>query len=150
MPPETVTHAHHQRFSPIQALAASVIFVAMLFAALALWTAIPLGWIWIGSKVSETQFPAEGPYAIVAVGIIVTIILDAWLIGVLNDLYVRITGTNRLAPMRPGWLKSMRDTTAPASTTTIVEATMMGSVLLAVIVFFGWFFLLAGSPIPNQ
>ena len=76
----------------------------------ALWTAIPLGWIWIGSKVSETQFPAEGPYAVVAIGILVTILVDAWLIGRLNDLYIRITGTNRLAPMRPTWLKSMRDT----------------------------------------
>jgi hypothetical protein len=149
MAQETVTHGHHH-ISAGRALVASLVFVAMLFAALSLWTAIPLGWIWIGSKVSETQFPDEGPYAVVAVGIILTILFDAWLIGVLNDVYVRITGTNRLSPMRPGWLKSMRDSTAPIGSTTIVEATMMGSVILAVIVFLGWFFLLAGSPIPNQ
>jgi hypothetical protein len=149
MPSESVTH-HHHHVSPVQGIAASVVFLAMLFAALSLWTAIPLGWIWIGSKVSETQFPAEGPYAVVAVGIIISILVDAWLIGVLNDLYVRITGTNRLTPMRPNWLKSMRDTSAPVGTTTVVEATMMGSVILAVFVFLGWFFLLAGSPIPNQ
>ena len=82
----------------------------MLLAALSLWTAIPLGWLYIGSKVSHTQFPAEGPYAVVAVGIVVSILLVAWLIGRLNRLYMRITGTNRLAPMRPTWLKSMRDT----------------------------------------
>jgi hypothetical protein len=122
----------------------------MLLAALALWTAIPLGWIWIGSKVSPTQFPAEGPYAVVAIGIIVTIVLDAWLIGRLNVLYVRVTGTNRLAPMRPNWLKSMRDTSGDAGTTTVVEAVLMGSVLLAGFVFVAWFFLLAGSPLPNQ
>ena len=40
----------------------------MLLAALSLWTAIPLAWIYIGSKVSDTQFPAEGPYAVVASG----------------------------------------------------------------------------------
>ena len=61
----------------------------MLLAALSLWTAIPLGWIYIGSKVATTQFPAEGPYAVVAVGIIVSIVLVAWLIGRLNGLYVR-------------------------------------------------------------
>jgi hypothetical protein len=131
-------------------LAASALFLAMLFTALALWTLIPLGWIWIGSKVSETQFPSEGPYAVVAVGIIVSIVIDAWLIGVLNNAYVRLTGTDRLAPMRPGWLKSMRDSTAPASTTTVVEAVMMGSVVLAGAVFVAWFFLLAGSPLPSQ
>lgn len=148
MHPETVTHSHGT--SPARALAASAIFVAMLLAALALWTAIPVGWIWIGSKVATTQFPAEGPYAVVAIGIIVTIVLDAWLIGRLNALYMRITGTDRLAPMRPSWLKSMRDTGAVAGTTTVVEAVLMGSVLLAGAVFMTWFFFLAGSPIPSS
>ena len=74
----------------------------------------------------------------------------AWLIGRLNRLYMRITGTNRLAPMRPSWLKSMRDVSDPAGTTTVVEAVLMGSVLLAALVLTVWFFLLAGSPIPNQ
>ena len=147
MPSETATHPRGT--SPVRGLAASIVFVAMLVAALALWTAIPLGWIWIGSKVATSQFPAEGPYAVVAAGIVVTILLDAWLIGRLNALYVRITGTNRLTPMRPSWLKSMRDT-GNANSTTVVEAVMMGSVLLAGLVFVAWFFLLAGSPLPNQ
>jgi hypothetical protein len=148
MSSETATHPRGT--SPVRGLAASVVFVVMLFAALALWTAIPLGWIWIGSKVATSQFPAEGPYAVVAVGIVVTILADAWLIGRLNALYVRITGTNRLAPMRPSWLKSMRDTGSITNSTTVVEAVMMGSVLLAGVVFVAWFFLLAGSPLPNQ
>ena len=133
----------------MRGLAASFVFVVMLLAALALWTAIPLGWIWIGSKVATSQFPAEGPYAVVAIGIIVTIVIDAWLIGRLNALYMRITGTNRLAPMRPSWLKSMRDSSPVGNATTVVEAVLMGSVLLAGLVFVGWFFVLAGSPLPN-
>ncbi len=133
-----------------RALAAMVIFVVMLFAALALWTAIPLSWIWIGSKVAETQFPATGPYMVVAVGIILSILLTSWLLTRLNQLYVRVTGTNRLEPMRPAWMKSMRDTSGPVGTTTVVEAVLMGSVLLAGVVFMFWFFFLAGSPLPNQ
>jgi len=144
---ETATHSHG---SPARALAASAVFIAMLLTALALWTAIPLGWIYIASRLSSTQFPSEGPYAVVAIGIIVSVIVDAWLIGRLNDLYMRITGTNRLSPMRPSWLKSMRESDAPAGATTVVEAVMMGSVLLAGLVFIGWFLLLAGSPIPNR
>ena len=134
----------------MRALTASILFVVMLFAALALWTAIPLGWIYVGSKLSDTQFPSQGPYAVVAVGILVSIVLDAWLIGRLNDLYIRATGTNRLAPMRPAWLKSMRDSSTPVGTTTVVEAVLMGSVLVAAAVFVAWFFLLAGSPLPSQ
>jgi hypothetical protein len=134
----------------VRALTASLLFVVMLFAALALWTAIPLGWIYLGSKVADTQFPSQGPYAVVAVGTLISIVADAWLIGRLNDLYIRVTGTNRLAPMRPTWLKSMRDSSAPISDTTVVEAVLMGSVLLAGAVFVAWFFLLAGSPLPTS
>lgn len=134
----------------MRGLVASAIFVLMLLAALALWTAIPVGWIYIGSKVATTQFPAEGPYAVVAIGIVVTIVLDAWLLGRLNALYMRVTGTNRLAPMRPSWLKSMRDSGVGVGTTTVVEAVLMGSVMLAGLVLVAWFFLLAGSPLPNQ
>jgi hypothetical protein len=140
------THTHN----PARGLAAGLVFVAMLLAAFALWTAIPLSWIYIASKLSQTQFPAGGPYAVVAVGIIASVLVVAWLIGRLNELYVRITGTNRLAPIRPAWLKSMRDTGGLQSSVTVVEAVLMGSVMLAGLALTIWFFLLAGSPIPNQ
>jgi hypothetical protein len=133
-----------------RALAAGLVFIAMLLAAFSLWTAIPLSWVYIGSKLSETQFPSGGPYAVVAVGIVVSILFVAWLIGRLNNLYIRITGTNRLAPIRPGWLKSMRDTAPMAGSVTVVEAVLMASVMLAALALTLWFFLLAGSPLPDQ
>src|SRR5262245_49059841 len=94
-----------QTHNPARGLAAGLVFLAMLLAAFSLWTAIPLSWVYIGSKVSHTQFPSGAPYAVVAVGIIVSVLFVAWLIGRLNDLYVRITGTNRLTPIRPTWLR---------------------------------------------
>jgi len=140
------THTHNAT----RGLAAGLVFVAMLLAAFALWTAIPLSWIYIASKLSQTQFPAGGPYAVVAVGIVASVLVVAWLIGRLNDLYVRITGTNRLEPIRPAWLRSMRDTGSLQGSVTVVEAVLMGSVMLAALALTIWFFLLAGSPIPNQ
>ena len=140
------THIHN----PARGLAAGLVFLAMLLAAFALWTAIPLSWVYIASKVSHTQFPSGGPYAVVIVGILVSVIFVAWLIGRLNNLYIRITGTNRLTPIRPAWLKSMRDTGSAQSNVTVVEAVLMGSVMLAAVALTVWFFLLAGSPIPNQ
>jgi hypothetical protein len=140
------THTH----SATRGLAAGLVFLAMLLAAFALWTAIPLSWLYIGSKLSETQFPAGGPYAVVVVGIIVSILVVAWLIGRLNDLYVRITGTNRLTPIRPAWLKSMRDSGGLQTSVTVVEAVLMSSVILAALALTTWFFLLAGSPLPSQ
>jgi hypothetical protein len=131
-------------------MAASLVFLAMLLAAFSLWTAIPLSWVYIGSKLSETQFPSGGPYAVVAVGIIGSIVFIAWMINRLNQLYIRITGTNRLSPMRPTWLKSMRDTGSAATSVTVVEAVLMSSVMLAGLALTIWFFTLAGSPLPNQ
>jgi len=145
---EMATDSHSA--GPARGMAAMAIFVAMLLAALSIWTAIPLGWIYIGSKVSHTQFPSGGPYFVVAIGIVVSILLIAWLIGWLNRLYVQLTGTNRLTPMRSAWLKSMRDSSPRRGTTTVVEAVLMGSVLLAAIALTIWFFFFAGSPIPNQ
>jgi hypothetical protein len=142
------THSHIA--GPARGLVAGIVFVAMLLAALSIWTAIPLSWIYIGSKVSQTQFPSGGPYFVVAAGILVSILLVAFLIGRLNRLYIQITGTNRLTPMRPTWLKSMRDTAPRPGSTTVVEAVLMGSVLLAALTLTVWFFVLAGSPIPNQ
>ena len=133
-----------------QGVAAAFVFVAMLLAAFSLWTAIPLSWVYIASKLSQTQFPAGGPYAVVVVGILLTFVVVAWLIGRLNNLYIRITGTNRLEPIRPGWLKSMRDTAPVRGSVTVVEAVLMASVMMAALALTVWFFLLAGSPIPNQ
>jgi hypothetical protein len=140
------THTHN----PARGLAAGLVFLAMLLAAFSLWTAIPLSWVYIASKLSHTQFPSGGPYAVVAVGIVASVLFVAWLIGRLNGLYVRITGTNRMDPIRPAWLKSMRDTGSMSSSVTVVEAVLMGSVMLAALALTLWFFIAAGSPIPNQ
>jgi hypothetical protein len=130
--------------------AATAVFFAMLLAAFALWTLIPLGWVYIASKLAKSQFPSIGPYMIVIVGIIVTVLIDAWLIGRLNDLYVRVTGSNKLVQTRPGWLKSMRDAAPVQNAVTVVEAVMMSSVMLAAVALMLWFFILAGSPLPTQ
>ncbi len=143
-----VTESH--RGGVTRGLAASLIFVAMLLVALSIWTAIPLGWLYIGSKVSHTQFPSSGPYFVVAAGILISVLCVAWLIGRLNRLYIQVTGTNQVQSMRPAWLKSMRDSSPRVGGTTVVEAVLMGSVGLATVVMTIWFFLLAGSPIPNQ
>jgi hypothetical protein len=145
---EMVTESH--RGGVTRGLAASLIFIVMLLAALSIWTAIPLGWLYIGSKVSHTQFPSQGPYFVVAAGIIISVLLVAWLIGRLNRLYIGVTGTNQVQSIRPAWLKSMRDSSPRVGGTTVVEAVLMGSVLLAGLAMTIWFFLLAGSPIPNQ
>lgn len=144
------TNANAQTHSATRGLAAGLVFAAMLLAAFSLWTAIPLSWVYIGSKLSPTQFPSGGPYVVVIVGILASVVFVAWLIGRLNTLYIRITGTNRLEPPRPTWLRSMRDAAPVRGSVTVVEAVLMSSVMLAAAALTFWFFFLSGSPIPNQ
>ena len=68
----------------------------MLLAAFSLWTVIPFGWIWIGSKVSSSQAPSAGPYMIVFFGIVISIILVVFILAWLNRLYERLVGTTKV------------------------------------------------------
>jgi hypothetical protein len=130
--------------------AATLLVAAMVVAALSMWTVIPYSWIWVGSKISKTQDPSGGPYMVVLVGIVTSILVISWLLGRLNRVYVHLTGTNTVAPIRPTWLKSMRDDASAPRYPTVLETVIVTSVILAVVAMAGWFLFLAGSPLPNQ
>ena len=134
----------------VNRFAATLVVLAMIVAALSLWTVIPLTWVWIGSRVSQTQAPSGGPYMVVLAGIVVSILLIAWLISRLNHLYVRITGSYDVGAIRPRWLRSMRDEREHPDDPTVLETVIVSSVILAIVAMTLWFFLLAGSPMPNQ
>ena len=131
-------------------LAATFLVVLMVVAALSMWTAIPLGWVWIGSQISAGQAPAGGPYMVVLFGIVISILLISWILSRLNQIYVNLTGTARVEAIRPAWLKSLRDSEQPHANPTVLETVIVSSVILAIITATAWFFLLAGSPLPNQ
>jgi hypothetical protein len=130
-----------------------LVVAIMMVGAVSMWTVIPFGWIWIGSKISSSQQPSGGPYMVVFFGIVISICVIAYLLAWLNRLYVRLTGSNRL-PRRyvPGWRKSLSDERAGARGMgmTVMEAVILASVLLAALAMAAWFFVIAGSPLPNQ
>lgn len=130
-------------------LAAALVALVMLLAALSLWTVIPLAWLWIGSQLTDTQFPTLGPYLVALTGVIASILVVAWILGLLNELYLRLTGVHHVAALRPGWLKSMGDTPKDTHPPTLLETVIVGSVLIAMITLLVWFFTLAGSPLPS-
>jgi hypothetical protein len=119
--------------------------------AFSMWTVIPFGWIWIGSKVSETQEPSGGPYLVVFAGIVISICAMAWILSWLNRVYVRITGSTRL-PRRylPAWRKSLSDERGSPYGMSVLEGVILTSVLLAGLAMAIWFFVAAGSPLPSE
>lgn len=132
--------------SRTRSVGAFLIAATMLLAALSLWTIIPLAWLWIGSQIAETQFPSVGPYAIVFFGVVVSILVVAWALGKLNQAYLRVTGSSTVEPIRLGWMRSLSEgsLSRPPS---ILEAVIVGSVIIACVALAIWFFTIAGSPV---
>ena len=131
--------------------AAGFVLAVMILGAVSMWTVIPFGWLWIGSRLSHTQAPSGGPYMVVFFGIVCSIIAMAWVLALLNRLYVRITGSEKL-PTRylPAWRKSLSDEREMPQGMSVLEAVILGSVLLAGVAMAVWFFIAAGSPLPSQ
>lgn len=132
-------------------MAATFVLGVMMLGAVSMWTLIPFGWIWVGSMVSTSQQPSGGPYMVVFVGIVCSIVAMAWVLSRLNRLYVRITGSAKL-PTRylPAWRKSLSDERENFHGMNALEAVILTSVLLAGAAMAIWFFIAAGSPLPSQ
>jgi hypothetical protein len=139
------------RLRPVFGAAAGVVIAIMVLGAFSMWTVIPFGWIWIGSKVSQTQEPSGGPYLIVFAGIVVSICTMAWILSRLNRVYVRLTGSTRLPRhYLPAWRKSLSDERDSPHGMSVLEAVILASVLLALAAMAIWFFVAAGSPLPSE
>jgi hypothetical protein len=131
-------------------VAATGIFGLMLVSAFSLWTVIPFGWIWLGSKVSKTQAPSSGPYAVVFFGIVISIIIVVLLLSWLNALYERLIGSTEIHVDRVRLWKSLSDERPTIRRFTLLEAVILSSVICAMVAMGAWFLFLAGSPLPNQ
>src|SRR5215211_5552058 len=139
-----------RRPRPVVGAAAGFVVAVMVLGAFSMWTVIPFGWIWVGSEISNTQQPSGGPYMIVFVGIVCSIVAMAWVLSRLNQLYVRITGSHRLPRQLPAWRKSLSDEREAPHGMSVLEGVILLSVLLAGLAMAAWFFVVAGSPLPNQ
>lgn len=122
----------------------------MLLAAFSLWTLIPFGWIWIGSRLSTTQAPSAGPYALVFFGIVVSIIGVVLLLTWLNRLYEHLIGTTEIRVERVRLWKSLSDDRLARRRWTVLEAVILASVVSAMLSMGAWFLFIAGSPLPSQ
>jgi hypothetical protein len=129
--------------------AAVVLILAMSVAALLLWVGIPIGWLWIGSQLVSSSQPSMGPYAVVAIGIIASVVIDAMILSRLNRTYQRVTDSDGQVRIQLPWMKSMRGERDSGRQTTVLDIILVGSVTLAGLTMLLWWVFLAGSPLPS-
>jgi hypothetical protein len=131
-------------------IAATGIAGVMLLAAFSLWTVIPFGWIWIGSKLSATQAPSAGPYMLVFFGIVVSIIVVVLVLAWLNRLYEDLVGTTEVDVERVMLWRSLSDERRKVRRWSVMEVVLLSSVFVAFVALGIWFLFIAGSPLPSQ
>jgi len=128
-------------------LAASTAFVTVN-----LWTGCPLLALWVGSQVVGKQRLSMGAVGITVMTLAVLVFAFAVALTWLNNTYDELTGRPRIE-RRATWLRSMRAEdeghVSQRAGITALERIIMINVYVAVIAFLGWFFVIAGSPLPH-
>jgi hypothetical protein len=130
-------------------IAAALLIVAMAIGSILLWLGIPIGWLYLVSRLVSSSQPSMGPYVLVLVGIPTSMVVVGKALSKLNRVYGDVTGTTPHARMRNPWLKSMRGERDSGRPRTVLDVVMVWSVGLALLCFGIWFFLFAGSSLPT-
>jgi hypothetical protein len=129
--------------------AAGALIALMSFASLMLWVGIPLGWLYIGSQLVSSSQPSMGPYVVVVVGIVASVVIDGIVIGRLNRRYQELTGGKGAVRIQLPWMKSMRGEREAPRTATVLDVILVATVALAGVAGIVWFFAFAGSSLPG-
>jgi hypothetical protein len=130
-------------------LLAALLIVLMAIGSVVLWLGIPVGWLYLASRIVKSSQPSLGPYVLVLVGIPVSMIVVGKALSRLNRAYGEVTGATPTGRMRSPWMKSMRGERDSGRPRTVLDVVMVWSVALALLSLAIWFFLFAGSSLPS-
>jgi hypothetical protein len=127
------------------------IFLVLLMAAgsIVMWIGVPVGLIYLASRLADTPDPSAGPYLVVLLGLPVGMAIVGKLLGYLDRAHGRLTGTLEDKPRRATWLRSMRAERASTRRGSVLDTVMMVSVGVALAAGAVWFFGFAGSSLPG-
>ena len=126
-----------------------LLIAVMAVGSLLLWIGVPVGWLYLASRVADSSEPSMGPYVMVLVGIPATMILVGKALAALDRTYGRVTRTAPQTRVQAPWHRSMRGDRRSARPRSVLDVVMVCSVALAVVCFAVWFFLFAGSSLPT-
>jgi hypothetical protein len=121
----------------------------MAIGSIVLWLGIPIGWVYLASRIAKSSQPSMGPYLLILVGIPASMIVVGKLLSRLNRTYGAVTGAPPAARSRNAWMKSLRGERDSGRPRTMLDVVMVWSVALALVCFAIWFFAFAGSSLPS-
>ena len=121
----------------------------MAIGSVVLWLAVPFGWLYAASHIYDSSTPTMASFVMVLVGIPLTMVVVAKLLGRLNRIYGEITETTPQVRVVMPWHRSMRDERDAGYPASVLDVVMVCSVGLAVLCLGIWFFVAAGNPLPS-
>ena len=130
-------------------LAAVLLIILMGIGSIAMWLVVPIGLIYLASQLQGSSQPSLGPYLVVIFGLPIGMIVIGKLLGRLDRYYHEVTKTERDVRVQMPWMKSMRGERDSGRPFRMLNVVMVVSVTLAGICFGIWFFVFAGSSLPQ-
>jgi hypothetical protein len=120
----------------------------MAVGSVVMWLGVPLGLVYLASKVADSPNPSAGPYLLIIVGLPIGMAIVGKALGWLNRVHIRLTGAE-VDEYRPGWTRSMRGERQVERRGGVLDRVMIASVGVAAVAFAIWFFGFAGSSLPG-
>jgi hypothetical protein len=121
----------------------------MAIGSVVMWIGVPVGLIYLASRLADSSKPSMGPYVLILVGLVVGMMAVGKLLGALDRYHGRITGLDDGKPEQAAWMKSMRGDRERKRRRSVLDSVMMISVAVALLLFGIWFFAFAGSSLPG-
>lgn len=128
--------------------AAVALVLLMALGSVLMWLGLPLGLVYLASRLADSSRPSAGPYLVVILGLPVGMALLGFALGALDRAHTRLTG-REVDPHRPGWTRSLRGERTVARRGGVLDRVMIVSVAVALVLFAIWFFAFAGSSLPT-
>ena len=85
----------------------------MAFGSVIMWIGVPVGLIYLASRLADSPTPSMGPYLLILVGLPVGMVLVGKVLGALDRYHGRITGLDDGEPQQAAWMRSMRGEREP-------------------------------------
>lgn len=129
---------------------AAILLVALMaVGSVVMWLGVPIGLIYLASRISGSSNPTLGPYLLVLLGLPVGMTIVGKLLGSLDRAHESLTGSGDAGRRSAPWLKSMRGDRQEIRKGGVLDKVMIVSVGLALLAFGVWFFGFAGSSLPG-
>ena len=125
------------------------LIAVMAVGSVVMWLGVPIGLIYLASRLADSPNPSMGPYLLILIGLPVGMIVVGKLLGAIDRYHGRVTGLDDGKPTQAAWMRSMRGERERKRRRSVLDTVMIISVGVALVLGTVWFFAFAGSSLPG-